>query len=102
MRRRGPGLASERTALSWVRSLTGLVGVGLLVSRGMLVQWPLLPAAITIAVVALLVLGACYLGERRWIGLRRPQPGPPRTEVILAITAGAVIVAALGGVVLAR
>ncbi|EXG79551.1 DUF202 domain-containing protein [Cryptosporangium arvum] len=102
MRPRPPGLASERTALAWVRSLIGLLGVGLLVSRGMLVHWPLLPAAAAITVVAGLVLGACYLGERRRIALRHPRPAPPRPGTIVAITAGAVLAAALGGVVLVR
>ncbi|MFG1920736.1 DUF202 domain-containing protein [Cryptosporangium sp. NPDC048952] len=102
MRPRPPGLASERTALAWVRSLIGLVGAGLLVSRGMLVHWPLLPAAIGIAVIGLLVLGAGYLGERRWIALRLPRPGPPPRTVVVVITAGAVLVAALGGAVLVR
>ncbi|GAA0270746.1 hypothetical protein GCM10009539_67440 [Cryptosporangium japonicum] len=95
-------MASERTALAWVRSLIGLIGVGLLVSRGLLVHWPPVPAAVAIAVVGALVLGACYLGERRWIALRRARPAPPRPATIVAITAGAVLVAALGGMVLAR
>ena len=39
-------MAAERTALAWIRSLTGLVGVTLLVARGLLIHWPLLSAAI--------------------------------------------------------
>ncbi|GAA3386518.1 DUF202 domain-containing protein [Cryptosporangium minutisporangium] len=99
-RRRPPGLASERTALAWVRSLTGLGGVTLLLSRGLLMHWPLLPATIVIGAIGAFVLAACVLGERRWLALRRPEPGPPHASVVVAITAGAVLTAALGGLVL--
>lgn len=101
-RRRLPGLASERTALAWVRSLTGLVGVGLLLSRGMIVAWPLLPAGLAIAAMVLVVLGACWFGERRRSALREAKPEPPHPGVVAAITAGAVLVAALGCVVVLR
>ncbi|SHM96218.1 DUF202 domain-containing protein [Cryptosporangium aurantiacum] len=100
--RRPPGLAAERTALSWVRSLTGLVGVTLLLSRGLLMHWPVLPAAIVASGIGVLVLAACILGERRWLALRRPRPGPPHGSVVVAITAGALLVAAVGALVLAR
>ena len=99
-RRRLPGLASERTALAWVRSLTGLAGVSLLLSRGLLMRWPLLPAGLAIAATVLLLLGACLLGERRRRALLASRPGPPHPGMITALTVGAVLVAALGGVVL--
>ncbi|MFI5958502.1 DUF202 domain-containing protein [Cryptosporangium sp. NPDC051539] len=101
-RRRGPGLAAERTALSWVRTLTGLVGVCLLVSRGVLIHWPLRWAVVTVAVVGVHVVVACYFGERRWLALRGPKPGRPRPVLIVGVMTGSLITAALGGAILLR
>ena len=100
--RRPPGLASERTALSWMRSLTGLVGVALLMARGALLHWPLLPAATAITAVGLLLLAACLLVERRRTALRVARPGPPAPGAIVAITVGVVLTAVLGGTLLLR
>jgi len=89
------GLARERTALSWQRmalSFTSLAGVTLAAAAHRHRPWLLAPAAI-LAVVG----GAIWLYARRRIGdpARTTERGP------IALLAVAVVVAALGAVVLA-
>ncbi|TQS43241.1 DUF202 domain-containing protein [Cryptosporangium phraense] len=102
MRRRGPGLAAERTALAWVRTLTGLVGVSLLVFRAVLLHWPPPAAVLTIVVVGIHVVVACFFGDRRRRALRKPRPGAPNPALPVAVMAGSLITAALGGAILLR
>ena len=90
-----PGLARERTALSWQRmalSFTSLAGVTLAAAAHRHRPWLLVPAAILA-----LVGGAIWLYARRRIGdpERTTERGP------IALLAAAVVVAAIGAAVLA-
>ena len=90
-----PGLARERTALSWQRmalSFTSLAGVTLAAAAHRHRPWLLAPAAI-LAVVG----GAIWLYARRRIG----DPAQATERGPIALLAGAVVVAALGAAVLA-
>lgn len=101
-RHRPAGLATERTALAWRRSLAGLLGVALLAGRSALTHWPVLAGAIATSLVGAAVIGACVLGQRRLLALRRPAPGPLRPVTITTLSGGALVTALLGAALLAR
>jgi uncharacterized membrane protein YidH (DUF202 family) len=92
---RDPGLARERTALSWQRmalSFTSLAAVTLAAAAHRQRLWMLVPAALLFAMGA-----AIWLYARRRIG----SPGMPTARRPIALLAGAVLVAAAAAGVLA-
>ena len=101
-RRFARGLAAERTALAWRRSLAGLLGVTLLLGRGTLTRWPLLAGAAAISVTGAVVVAAVAAGQRRYWTLRQPAPAPLTSGGIVALTGAAVAAAALGAALLLR
>lgn len=99
-RRFAQGLAAERTALAWRRSLAGLLGITLLLGRGALTRWPLLAGAVAISVTGAVVVAAVVAGQRRYWTLHEPAPGPLTGGGIVALTSAAVAAAALGAALL--
>jgi hypothetical protein len=92
---RDPGLARERTALSWQRmalSFTSLAAVTLAAAAHRQRVWMLVPAGLLFALGA-----AVWLYARRRIG----DPGLPTARLPIALLAGAALLAALAAGVLA-
>jgi uncharacterized membrane protein YidH (DUF202 family) len=90
------GLASERTALAWRRSIAGLLGLSLLVGRGALTHWPPLAGAAAVCVTGAVVVGSVLAGHRRFSALRHQAPRPLRTRVIALLTGAVLVIALLG------
>jgi uncharacterized membrane protein YidH (DUF202 family) len=92
---RDPGLARERTALSWQRmalSFTSLAAVTLAAAAHRQRVWMLVPAGLLFALGA-----AVWLYARRRIG----DPGLPTARLPIVLLAGAALLAALAAGVLA-
>jgi hypothetical protein len=94
------GLAAERTALAWRRSMAGLVGMALLLGRDALTRWPPLAAALATVAVSALVVVAVGAGQRRAWTLRQPKPEPLPLGGLALLTATVLATAILGGLLL--
>jgi hypothetical protein len=90
------GLATQRTALAWTRTTTGLLAIALLTARATLIYWPGAVAAAAIVVVAVAVVGALVVSAHRNVVLRRTRPTPLRLVRAWALGGAVVVVVLIG------
>ncbi len=91
-----PGVAAERTALSWQRTSLSMISVGALVVRWSMVQhlptWPGIVLTAVVAVGSLVAVSVRYRQVRDSVRAGRT----PRSRVLVPATAGLAVAVVIG------
>jgi uncharacterized membrane protein YidH (DUF202 family) len=91
-----PGVAAERTALSWQRSSLSMISVGALVVRWSMVEH--LPAWPGVVLTALVAVGSLVAVSRRYQRVRDTVRAgqTPRSRYLVPVTAGLAVTVVIG------